>query len=158
MKRSIVVIFVALAFAAAATHAAVAGEWARDRQTGCEIWHGHPNPPAGMTITWTGACEDGKGAGTGVFDAVVDGRSVARYEGRVAKGRATGPGSFTNEAGDKYVGEFRNGRFEGDGVLMLTDGMRYEGEFKRGAMHGKGLVTLPDGTQFEMWMGQPVPR
>ena len=128
---------------------AVASEWATDSGTGCAVWHGHSNPPANLSVTWSGACEDGQGSGPGVLRFIENGEETARYEGSLSEGKAEGKGRFVMANGDSYQGDFRNGTFHGRGVLVTDTGVRYEGDFENGTMHGEGVMTLPDGSRFE---------
>ena len=128
---------------------AVADEWATDSRTGCSVWHGHSNPPANLSVTWSGACESGQGSGPGVLRFLENGAETARYEGSLAEGKAEGQGRFIKANGDSYEGGFRNGTFHGKGVLVSETGARYEGDFEDGTMHGQGVMTLPDGSRFE---------
>ena len=128
---------------------AVASEWATDGRSGCSVWHGHSNPPANLSVAWSGDCENGRGTGHGVLQILADGKETARYEGTLANGKAQGRGRFVKANGDSYEGDFDKGRFDGKGVLISDTGARYEGDFKDGTMHGRGVMTMPDGTRFE---------
>lgn len=130
-------------------HPALADEWATDSRTGCAVWHGHSNPPANLSVTWSGACENGRGSGPGVLQFLEDGEETARYEGPLSDGKAEGQGRFVMATGDRYDGDFRNGTFHGRGVLVTETGIRYEGDFENGTMHGQGVMTLPDGSRHE---------
>ena len=128
---------------------ALADEWATDSRTGCAIWHGRTNPPADLSVTWSGACENGQGSGPGVARFLESGEETARYEGSLSDGKAEGKGRFVIATGDSYEGDFRNGTFHGQGVLVTKTGIRYEGGFENGTMHGEGVMTLPDGSRHE---------
>ena len=56
------VLLSALVLCSAATFG---GDWTADPATGCTAWN--PNPQPGETITWTGACVDGKASGEGTL-------------------------------------------------------------------------------------------
>ncbi|MCP4327052.1 MAG: hypothetical protein GY791_01255 [Alphaproteobacteria bacterium] len=121
--------------------------WATDSRTGCAIWHGHPNPPPNIVLTWSGACTNGRDSGDGVFVIEADGEELVRYTGPLESGKPDGVGVFVTATGDRYEGDFRDGKFDGTRVMTTGNGARYEGDFKDGMMHGDGVMTLQDGTE-----------
>lgn len=149
MRRSAKQLAVLLLSAFLLSGPALADEWATDSRTGCAVWHGRTNPPADLSVTWSGACENGQGSGPGVARFLENGEETARYEGPLSDGKAEGKGRFVMATGDSYEGDFRNGTFHGQGVLVTETGIRYEGGFENGTMHGEGVMTLPDGSRHE---------
>lgn len=131
------------------TSPSTAGEWGKDSKTGCVVWHGNPKPPVKLTLTWSGACRNGKGHGTGTLVIRSSGKTIARYAGPLVGGKPHGHGRFSKPNGDRYVGDFRHGRFEGRGKLKTGNGDTYVGEFSKGTMHGRGVMTLSNGQKFE---------
>ena len=93
--------------------------WIKDAAKNC--WAANPDPEAGETITWTGACERGLLSGQGTLTWYVNGKQVGRDEGN-----------------------FRNGELSGHGRIVFADGASFEGEFP-----GTGVLTLPNGQKME---------
>ena len=89
----------------------------------CQVYNFYPLP--GDTVTWSGACVDGKASG--------EGRLVWR-------------GSFGENV---YEGEYRDGKEHGRGTFTWGDGGRYEGEWRDGKPNGRGTATFPNGNRYE---------
>ncbi len=144
----------------AAPLCAFAGEWAKDPTTGCLLWHGKPNPPAELTMRWSGPCPNGRASGVGTWELTAAGKFLARYDGTMKDGRPEGLGIFRDASGQSYQGEFRNGRMDGQGKLTAEGGVVYEGAFKDGTMHGQGTLIQPDGTRLtgRFERGMPIGR
>ena len=88
----------------------------------CSVWNAYPQPSE--TMTWSGACVNGKAQGRGA--------QLWRHL----------------EDGDwresKYTGGMKDGKGHGRGVLVLANGNRsdrYEGDWKDGKRHGRGVNT-----------------
>lgn len=149
------------------------GRWVRSIDGGCLVWD--PLPQNEETISWSGACVDGKasGPGTEVWRYRVDsvpkeerytgdmqagrlhGRGTLvydngdRYEGEFVQSRRAGHGVYTHANGDRYEGEFKDGRRTGRGTFTYHQGGRYEGDFLNGLFDGVGTFTFPDGARYE---------
>lgn len=143
-----------------------AGSWVSDAR-GCKIHDVNPKP--NQTITWSGACVNGKADGSGVYEEFEDGKSTVHVTGTFRKGKPYGVVKVVTAGGDSYEGPLVNGKKEGPGVLKLANGTRveatfvngvaqgrvmisdakghrYEGDFKAGKKNGKGTQTEPTGT------------
>lgn len=86
--------------------------------TGCLVWNSLPEPSE--TVTWSGACVDGKatGFGTEVFRYREKGLwKEQRYVGEMQGGKLHGRGAYTFPNGARYVGSFSNGLAKGFGTL-----------------------------------------
>ena len=106
----------------------------------CQLWQQNPEP--GETITWSGACVDGKASGEGreVLHLPDGGQSV--YEGSMREGKAHGQGTHTWAEGSRYEGEWRNGRAHGYGKRIDRDGDRFEGKWRNGCYQGRPWATV----------------
>ena len=82
---------------------------------GCQVWNPHPQEEE--TVTWSGACADGRPSGTGEL--------TWRYTEDGQSKTTMGEGS--------YVDGQENGRW----VLRLADGGVREGPYVDGEMHGR---------------------
>ena len=120
--------------------------WLVTENQPCQVWN--PSPEPGETMTWTGACVDGKASGRG--------RSVWRgsydestYEGGRQAGKTHGHGTVTWASGSRYEGGWRDGQKHGYGTYTWADGERYEGGWRDGQKHGYGTYTWADGERYE---------
>lgn len=153
--------------------AAAGGRWARSVDSGCLVWDALPQPEE--TISWSGACVDGKATGPGTevsryrVDAIpkeerytgemlagrLHGRGTLvydngdRYEGEFVRSRRVGRGVYTHANGDRYEGEFKDDRRTGRGAFTYHQGGRYEGDFVNGLFDGVGSFTFPDGARYD---------
>jgi hypothetical protein len=152
---------------------AVRGRWQETVNNGCLVWDPLPQPDE--TITWTGACLDGKATGRGtevsryrIDDAWEEERYTGdmhggrlhghgtliydngdRYEGDFVESRRVGRGTYTYANGDRYEGDFRDDRRTGRGTFTFHQGGRYEGDLVDGQFDGTGTFTFPDGAHYE---------
>ena len=150
---------------------ASAGDWTADPATGCTAWN--PNPQPGETITWSGACVDGKASGEGTLTYVQNGAAAQTItcssfvegkcsgkqkitladgttnEGEVSSGSWQGKLVVTKPNGDRFEWQFVDGKRDKKGVFSSTDGHRYEGDFDGIKRSGKGVYVWPDGTRYE---------
>ncbi len=93
------------------------GCWqALENNPSCSVWNAYPKPSE--TVTWSGACADGKarGRGTNVWRALINGDWKEK----------------------KYTGEMKDGKWHGRGICVTANGDRYEGDWKDGKEHGRG--------------------
>ncbi len=132
------------------------GRWqALENNPACVVWN--PNPQEQETVTWSGACANGKvqGRGTQVWRFVEDGEwKESRYEGGMKDGKFHGRGVYVWANGDRYEGDYKNGKEHGRGVYVWGPdtewaGDRYEGEFKDNQLHGRGTFYFTDGRECE---------
>ncbi len=108
----------------------------------CQLHNPYPGP--GETVTWSGACVDGKASGEGRFVwRFSGGESV--YQGTMQAGKVHGHGTETYTNGNRYEGEWRDGKRHGRGTHTFPSGNRYEGEYRDGKPHGWGTYTQTDG-------------
>ncbi len=126
----------------AAPAAALAGDWIANAKTGCKVWN--PNPSAGETVNWSGACSGGLAEGKGVLDWLRGGTPFERDEGQWRAGRQTGEGTQTWPVG-RYRGQFLDSLPHGSGVLIFGEA-HYDGAFLNGRPNGKGVLTNGSGT------------
>ena len=121
-------------------------DWSRVANQPCHLFN--PHAVTGETLTWSGACVNGKGSGPGraVWKSS-DGTDV--HEGEYRNGKANGRGTRTFFDGSRYQGIFRDDYLNGRGTYVGSDGERYEGEFVDGLPHGQGVRTWPNGNAYE---------
>ena len=112
--------------------------WIADRRTGCQVWN--PNPRPNESVTWAGACANGKAEGLGFEEWFEDGSPGATFSGRMSGGWMVGRGTYNFASGDTYVGDFKDDSKDGHGTYYWASGTRYEGEFKDGVRSGKGML------------------
>jgi hypothetical protein len=146
--------------------------WLRDVR-GCRAYNPNPNPSAGESIRWSGACKGGYAEGpgllewidkSGVNDGSIKGTFVhgnlqslgeaqyvngGHYTGQFSDSLPNGRGTYVFPSGTRYVGEFRDGLAEGHGTLVWTNGTRFEGEFKASKRNGHGIIVVRSGARFE---------
>jgi len=139
--------------------------WQGTINTECRVWN--PDPKANETLTWSGACVNGRAEGTGVVVARFPENGAwkeERYEGEMKNGKQHGQGTlyyaegglFTGlfvednpysgrrefPDGSRYEGTFLNNEFDGNGRYTYRDGSYYAGEFKRNLPNGNGALHL----------------
>ena len=127
-------------------------------------------------VTWSGSCADGRVAGTGRLEWLVDGKLTGDYDGAMSDGRFSGKGlmrlqvekgkgfdrldgtfamgepegeaRFDAANGDFYIGGFHKGERHGEGYYRLVTGEEYHGDFENGQRHGLGFLIDNDGNAF----------
>ncbi len=124
-----------------------AGDWIAGAKYGCKVWN--PQPSAGETVRWNGACKDGFADGKGVLEWLRGGNSYERDEGTWHGGRQTGEGTQSWPRG-QYRGEFLESLPHGKGMLISGEA-RYDGAFMNGKPNGKGVLTNASGTFSGTW-------
>jgi hypothetical protein len=133
--------------AAAALAQGAKPDWIVDAATGCRMWNVFPVP--GVTVSWSGACQNGVAQGQGVAQWFREGKPNSRYEGEYRDGKASGRGVLTAMSGNRYEGDFRNDHPNGRGLFIYESGNRYEGEVSNGRRHGKGVYSFASGDRHE---------
>ncbi|MGO9544330.1 MAG: hypothetical protein ACLPPF_05995 [Rhodomicrobium sp.] len=126
---------------------ALAGDWIADPKAGCKVWN--PQPAAGESVSWAGACKSGFADGKGVLEWLKGGKPYERDEGEWRAGRQVGEGTQTWPSG-QYKGQFSDSMPHGQGVLTVG-GARYDGSFVSGKPNGKGVLTNASGTFDGTW-------
>lgn len=121
--------------------------WIADARTGCQIWNADPQPDE--SITWSGACADGRATGPGVLQWFENGRPTVRYEGEYRDGRANGRAIYVWPDGARYEGDYLDDRWNGRGVFIWPQGERYDGDWQDGQQTGRGIYVWPDGGRYE---------
>lgn len=120
--------------------------WLKTKQ-GCSVMSLSAESGSGETITWSGACVDGKIDGSGTLVAT-SGNGTDTYTGTVQNGHLTGQGTFAASNGIKITGSFLNGLSQGQVTLTDEDGIVYTGEIVQGAIEGQGTMTDTSGNKF----------
>ena len=136
----------------------MASEWMEDPITSCKVMTSELDK--NETISWSGDCLDGKASGPGDLDIFEDGQLIARYQGRMEQGAATGFGNLWYKIGDDYdhyEGEFENDEIHGSGIYTAANGNHYEGEFRNNLPDGTGIFTGTNGDSYfgELKKGDP---
>ncbi len=128
--------------------AACAGDWTADPATGCTAWN--PNPEPGETITWSGACVDGKASGEGTLTYVQNGATAQTITcSAFVEGKCSGKQKITMADGTTNEGEVVNGAWQGKLVVTLANKDRYEWQFVDGKRNKKGVFSSADGHRYE---------
>ncbi len=127
------------------------GRWqALENNPACVVWN--PNPQEQETVTWSGACANGKaqGHGTAVWRYVEDGDwKEIRYEGDYKDGKRDGHGVLVWTDGTRYEGDWKDGKQHGRGLWVGVNGDRYEGDYRNDKKHGRGTYYFANGDKCE---------
>ncbi len=123
----------------------VRGRWIED-QNGCRHWS--PAPKPGLSVTWTGACDGGNAAGTGIEKWSLGGKVIETYTGQKQAGKLNGHGTYVWAEGDRYTGGFRNGNFDGRGTYAYAYGDLYVGQYRNDVEDGQGSFLWKSGDQY----------
>lgn len=99
---------------------AMADGWIVDPTNGCGTSNPFPKPKE--SISWRGACRDGKLDGQGMLVWYRDGVETERDQGN-----------------------FRNGELDGEAVIAYPDGHVIIGSYREGTRDGEFIVTKPNG-------------
>lgn len=143
---------------------ALAGEWFADSQTGCKGWNKFPEPDE--TISWSGACVDGKASGAGTLQFFQSKKPGGRYEGTYVEGKTHGYAEYFNKTGDiskrglwlanelvlpcttnSQCAELKASATKPLADCKVSDGdinREYRGECRNGLAHGKGWASGRD--------------
>ena len=105
-------------------------DWIIVENQPCQIYNAYGLSE--LTVTWSGACVDGKASGRGRTVWRWSGGKEAVIESGFRDGKIHGHGSLTLSGGSRYEGEWRDGKQHGHGVYTKSDGTRYEGEWRDG--------------------------
>ena len=112
----------------------------------CVVWNRYPKD---WTVTWSGACVNGKAQGSGTqFVKDKEGKK-SKYEGDYKGGKRHGRGVWVGANGNRYEGDFKDDKFHGSGVYVWANGNRYEGEVKDGQENGRGVYVWANGNRYE---------
>ena len=110
----------------------------------CYVWRLNPQL-AQESVTWSGACIDGKVSGKGElvghYQSEDEWGSYV-YEATFHDGKPSSGPVRISEGDRKFVGELLDGLFDGHGELISADGSLYQGEFHNGDFHGRGRLSL----------------
>ena len=93
----------------------------------CQLYNPYPEPDE--TVTWSGACVNGKASG--------EGRQVWRtrhgelvFYGGMRDGKVHGQGTYTTARGTRYEGEWRDGKRQGQVTITFSNGAAKTCEFR----------------------------
>ncbi len=132
------------------------GRWQQlENNPSCVVWNDYPQ--LNVTVTWSGACVNGKvqGRGAQVWRYLEDGEwKTEKYTGEMKDGKEHGRGVWVGADGDSYDGDWKDGKEHGHGVYVWGPdsewaGDRYEGEYRDGERHGRGVYVWADGNRYE---------
>lgn len=154
-SRAVVAVFSVLVMLAVAVSIPAAAQspearpgqpgWSR-AASGCYVWN--PDPQPGATVSWSGACENGRASGPGKLSWHYDSK-VSRYEGEMRDGKAHGRGIVEMADGGRYEGEWRDGNEQGRGTWVWASGDRYDGEWRDDKRHGRGTFVRANGDRYD---------
>ena len=134
----------------AAASAQATEQWIADQKTGCKIRNPRPLPEE--SVTWSGACKDGKASGPGTLHWYENGEEFLTLEGVMEEGQCRHDCTVNTKTGYHYVGDLQDNRPNGKGTMKYPDGTTYSGGWENGKKHGKGIFTAKDGTaKKEQW-------
>ncbi len=126
------------------------GIWV-ETQNDCMVWNGAPQP--NETVTWSGACVDGKangyGEGTWTYEDSNKEQVSSRYVGEILAGKLHGQVIYNWPDGSRYEGRYEAGEKHGYGQFYFADGSRYLGHWKHGSTHGRGAYHWPNGDNYQ---------
>ena len=110
-----------------------------DNNPSCAVWNAYPEP--NDSVTWSGACVDGKAQGIGieVWRFLEDGEwQESKYSGEMKGGKAHGRGVDEWADGGRFEGEYKDGEWHGPGVYMDANGDECAGVWRDGKLLGGG--------------------
>jgi hypothetical protein len=128
-----------------------ASHWASDPNSGCALFDASLHP--GDSVSWSGACKDGRAEGGGTARFTNNGRQIESFTGDFSDGVAD-DGAVTVSWGDgwSYDGEMLHGQFDGEGALVNNKGDHFEGWWKAGKLDGAGSVIHANGERYDgLW-------
>ncbi len=134
-----------MAWALTASVAVAEGRWQRlENNPSCSVWNA--GLQAKSTVTWSGACVNGKAQGRGAqvgWHLENEEWKGSKYTTEMKDGKAHGRGVLVFANGnrsDRYEGDWKDGKRHGRGVKVWANGDRYEGEFRDGNRTGRGVL------------------
>jgi hypothetical protein len=152
MTRVLGVLVVLLALGSAA-QAHEPGYWQQlENNPSCSVWNASPTHEPSETMTWSGACVNGKaqGRGTRVWRYLeAEEWKVSIYTGELMDGKAQGRGIYEWTSGKRYDGEWKEEMPHGRGAMVWASGDRYEGDWKNGRNDGRGIKEWASGDRYE---------
>lgn len=123
-------------------------------QPGCHMWNPYPAPEE--TVTWSGACVDGKASGKGkVFWRFrEDGPwRTFRGEGELRDGKTKiGHWVVFYSDGDRAEGPYVDDKRHGHWVWHSSDGEVGEGPYIDGKLHGRWVERGTRGEEWHCWV------
>ena len=123
-------------------------KWAIVENQPCQMYNQALKPGDVFTVTWSGACLNGKASGNGrLVWQYNDANGI--YEGWIRDGKFNGQGVMTFAVGSRYEGNYRDNEIHGHGIFTWGDGRRYKGQWRGGKPHGQGVMTFADGSRYE---------
>lgn len=142
------VLAAALVLAIGPFSAAAAGEWLVEKNRGCLVWNGYPEP--GESATWDGACDgENRVTGQGKLEWTLNGQPNGYYSGERKDGKANGYGINFWRNGDHYEGYWRNDVPHGEGTYTWANGSGYQGRWVDSKKDGRALYLWGNGDRFE---------
>ena len=155
--------------------------WQTASNVDCLVWNALPDP--GDSVTWSGACSEGKaeGFGTKIFRYRDHGQwEEQRYVGEMKHGKNQGQGTQDDANGVRfdgdwmdghrlrgtqiqadgirYIGSFSDDKAAGVGTLVYPNGAHYDGDFVNGHFEGHGKFTYADGSYYSGDFKQGLPN
>ena len=114
-----------------------------------------PQPQAGLSVTWDGACKDGYADGMGVLRWFLKGQRNGGYEGALARGLPNGAGYRLHPDASSEEGNFVDGLLDGAGVHSNAKGDQLRANFERGRAVGPVDYRQHDGDHYQGgWDGE----
>ena len=124
--------------------------WVDTDRPNCQVWVW--NLQRDLTVTWSGACANGKAQGSGkqttsAHDA--NGEPISEFfEGVMVDGKSNGKGTCRFADGSRYEGDWKDHMMDGHGAYTYAGGGRYEGAWKANKKSGQGMLIFPDGSSY----------
>lgn len=120
--------------------------WVITSNNNCKVYNSNPQP--NETVTWSGACKEGKAHGTGTLQWYKDNKPTDTYVGDYHHGKMYGKGKYTWLNGDKYEGEWEDEK-RTKGKFTWANGNSYDGEWLLGKyFHGQGTYIWANGSRY----------
>ena len=123
-----------------------AGDWLGDPVSDCKVWSENKSDKE-ITVTWAGACHDGKAAGEGVLVTHDENGLLLTYKGEMLAGKVHGSGYMqirNDDSGDfdEYLGMFEDHAPVGEGIYLSSEGWLLRAEFDGDFNTGIGTLQI----------------